>query len=216
MKILSLISLLLLVSSNMVAQDDFVNKMNDIKLSGKYFTAQSRGETEEEAFETCVRDILLQLTPGKYDESYVRSRVKRLSKPGTPCRVFVYLEKDYASHSAPQPPAKNTAKVERSIAQPDMSILSQLITDLKARPTIANAFHSFRAKKDLGLVGNYGLMKDVANSDAAYIVIYDADTDELMAILTPSTTGGRRNLITNSPDSYDNYHGKRAFWFTLK
>ena len=236
MRIPSLISLFLIVSSVM-AQDDFVNKMNEIKLSGKYYTAHSRAEREADAFEACIRDILSQLPTGQHDESSVRSRVKHLSKPGTPCRVFVYLEKENAQPSAPQLSASQPSYVQSPVTQPtvtqpsvpktvvvreqaviptDNSMLPQLVADLKARPTIMNAFNSFGAKKDLGLVSTYGLMKDAADTDAVYIVIYNSASEELRAILTPVSAGYRKNLITDTVDSFDNYHGEMAFWFTLK
>lgn len=217
MRILSLISFFLLFSSCMMAQDDFVSKMNEIKLSGKYYTAHSRAETETAAFENCIRDILSQMTSGQYDEASVRSRVKHLSKPGSPCRVFVYLEKGAVQPSAPQPSVSKTEEAKERAATPtDYSMLPRIVADLKARPSIDNAFKSFGAKKDLGLVSTYGMMKDATDTNTIYIVIYDSASKELKAILTPVTAGSRKNLITDTVDSFDNYHGEMAFWFTLK
>ena len=51
--------LALLVSSAycmLHAQDDFVTRMNEIKMSGEYYTAHNRADTEEVAFEKCVKD----------------------------------------------------------------------------------------------------------------------------------------------------------------
>ena len=78
------------------AQNDFVTRMNEIKMSGEYYTAHNRADTEEAAFEKCVKDIMVQLPPGIYDEAFVRKNAMRLTKPGGPCRVFAYLKKGTA------------------------------------------------------------------------------------------------------------------------
>ena len=227
------------------AQDDFVTKMNEIKMSGEYYTAHNRADTEEAAFEKCVKDIMILLPPGQYDETFVRRNALRLTKSGSPCRVFVYLKKGAAPQKkagmsqmvfkrdirsaepenrhemTPKPvtPKPVSSKPETSKTPTvcaDKSLLSRIVNDIQARPTINNAYNSFNAKKDLGMVSAYGLLNKVSNTDDVYIVIYDATTQELISILSPIQNGSRKNLITDTQDSFSNYHGVNAFWFTLE
>lgn len=241
--------LALLVSSAycmLHAQDDFVTRMNEIKMSGEYYTAHNRAGTEEEAFEKCVKDIIVLLPPGQYDEAFVRKNALRLTKPGSPCRVFVYLKKGAAPQKKtdmsqqikfkrdfqpeetedhyeikPKPVTPKPVSPKPEISSPpttnaDKSLLSRIVNDIQSRPTINNAYNSFKAKKDLGMVSAFGLLNRVSNSDDVYIVIYDATTQELISILSPIQDGSRKNLITDTQDSFSNYHGVNAFWFTLE
>lgn len=222
------------------AQDDFVTRMNEIKMSNEYYTAHNRADTEEAAFEKCVKDIMVSLSHGQYDEAFVRKNTQRLTKPGSPCRVFLYLKKsavpqkeadmsqikfkrDFQLEEAgdyheikPKPvsPKPEISKIPTTNA--DKSLLSRIVNDIQSRPTINNAYNSFNAKKDLGMVSAFGLLNSVSNTDDVYIVIYDANTQELISILSPIQDGSRKNLITDTQDSFSNYHGVNAFWFTLE
>lgn len=227
------------------AQNDFVTRMNEIKMSGEYYTAHNRADTEEAAFEKCVKDIMMQLPPGIYDEAFVRKNAMRLTKPGGPCRVFAYLKKGTApqkkeemsqivfkrdlqleeaedSHEikprpdTPKPIAPKPEIKKAPTANADKSLLTRIVNDIQSRPTINNAYNSFNAKKDLGMVSAFGLLNSVSNTDNVYIVIYDATTQELISILSPIQNGSRKNLITDTQDSFSNYHGVNAFWFTLE
>jgi len=227
------------------AQNDFVTRMNEIKMSGEYYTAHNRADTEEAAFEKCVKDIMVQLPPGIYDEAFVRKNAMRLTKPGGPCRVFAYLKKGTAPQKkkemsqivfkrdlqleeaednheikprpdTPKPIAPKPEIKKAPTANADKSLLSRIVNDIQSRPTINNAYNSFNAKKDLGMVSAFGLLNSVSNIDNVYIVIYDATTQELISILSPIQNGSRKNLITDTQDSFSNYHGVNAFWFTLE
>ena len=241
-----------------VAQDDFVNKMNEIKLSGDYYTAHCRGESEAAAMQQCLKEMMAQLGPEGYDENTVRSKMQHLTKTGSSCRVFVYVRKDAlqpknaggvrkneserkqivfkkshlledASETSAQnapgvmPPPPGPVNEERPkpvYKEPvaiggDQSLLSQLVNDIRGRATFVNALKAFKTKKELGLVADYGALNRVPDINSAYIVIFDAASDELSAILSPAASGCK-NLLTGTQDAFSNYHGVKAFWFTLK
>lgn len=220
------------------AQNDFAEKMNNIKLSGDYYTADDRNESEGTAFSKCISKIIDQL-PADYRSLYSKDEIagmsERLVKIGMPVRVFVYLNKNKLSKQAIKKnitlktdlkidnPVENPKPTPTPISNPEpipkpnmAKELQQLVDDIKARSDLRTTYHSFEAKKTLGIVSDYGAMKDINDTNGVYIVIYDAQTEKLSALITPVESGLRKNLLTGSFDSFSNYHGIKAFWFKIK
>lgn len=259
MRGLFFIMLFYICDASMLAQDEFVKNMNDIKLSGEYYTAHCRDYSEETAYQICVRDILEQIKlnhQGSYDEAFVRNKSMRMINEGKPCRVFVYLKKTAVSQTMvedsklvvkndipteevfkrqviqpapalePNPIQPKVEQVSLPLPQPMKEhainveqrerLVLDIVRDLMARNGISKAYDSFKAKKDIGIVSDYGILKNVQDTDFVYIVIYDNDAQAPCAILTPLEGGNRKNLVSGSQDTFSNYHGVAAFWFTVK
>ena len=80
---------------------------------------------------------------------------------------------------------------------------------------LAAAMNILKAKKNAGIILDYGAFAKGTNIDETYIAIFDRTTSAPMTVLSPTVDGKRNNLITKAEDSLSNYHGCKAIWISF-
>ncbi len=110
----------------------------------------------------------------------------------------------------PQPPQPPVAqRVEANNPQ------AQLARDIMAQKDLTAVMNNLKAKKNAGIILDYGAFAKGTNIDEVYIAIFDRNTNAPMTVLTPTTEGKRSNLISREEDSLSNYHGCKAIWISF-
>ena len=224
---------------------DVIAQINAIKLQGGHLTAQYSHEVVDSAFLIGARDILHQLNLkgyGVFKLDEILPKMGHLDMPrGNMTRVFTYLDmskiqkKDNVNASSEtitiQPKFKvNDETVSstrpnpvqaQAIQQPQIQKMetnnpqAQLAHDIMTQKDLAAAMNILKAKKNAGIILDYGAFAKGTNIDETYIAIFDRTTSAPMTVLSPTVDGKRNNLITKAEDSLSNYHGCKAIWISF-
>lgn len=127
------------------------------------------------------------------------------------------------STTRPTPPTP--VQVQTQYPQPTQSPVSQkveantpqaqLARDIMAQKDLTAAMNILKAKKNAGIILDYGAFAKGTNIDEVYIAIFDRTTNAPKTVLTPTTEGKRSNLISKEEDSLSNYHGCKAIWISF-
>ena len=91
----------------------------------------------------------------------------------------------------------------------------QLAYDIMAQKDLMATMNILKAKKNAGIILDYGAFAKGTNIDEVYIAIFDRTTNAPMTVLSPSVDGKRSNLVSKEEDSLSNYHGCKAIWISF-
>lgn len=188
--------------------DDPIEKMNNIKLEGTYYTGEATATTAQEA-EELAKLMLMENLDGKNVDD-LKSQLKKIEiKRGNMTMMFVYLPKNAkkeVTKTTPAPaltpsPKKTktfenyTPNTEKALSVIDQLLESQTYTAVET--IIRHAQYDNPAIK-------YGKPKDMANTDECYLIMIDQEWN-VAGIISPKTDMGRKDLKTNQVVSSKDY-----------
>ena len=189
-------------------EDDPIEKMNNIKLEGTYYTGEATAATAQEA-EELAKLMLMENLDGKNVDD-LKSQLKKIEiKRGDMTMMFVYLPKNAkkeVTKTTPAPartpaPKKTktfenyTPNTEKALSVIDQLLESQTYTAVET--IIRHAQYDNPAIK-------YGKPKDMANTDECYLIMIDQEWN-VAGIISPKTDMGRKDLKTNQVVSSKDY-----------
>lgn len=239
-RVLLLAALLLANGVAAVAQSAH-ERMNDIKLSGMYYTAESTAHNHDQAFMAAFNTLLSAINMEQMELGHspivarqLENHVKSLDiGRGQDVMVFVYVEKarlslmqdsEVSSGSAPTASAQpspsvsnpSTASTQPSAAQSPSTAASGALPDVVARLLNAESFTSAHWILDnacnAGEIAAYGTPRTMSHTDGCYILVVDADR-RVVTVLSPKTGGRRTNLRNGSVADMAGYKGCSAICF---
>lgn len=186
--------------------DDPIEKMNNIKLEGTYYTGEATAATAQEA-EELAKLMLMENLDGKNVDDQ-KSQLKKIEiKRGDMTMVFVYLPKNAKKEvkkptPVPTPTPKKTKTFENYTPNTEkaLSVIDQLLesqTYTAVETIIRHAQYDNPAIK-------YGKPKDMANTDECYLIMIDQEWN-VAGIISPKTDMGRKDLKTNQVVSSKDY-----------
>lgn len=211
MKKIYFILLTLLCHAYCFAQNT-VDEMNDIKLSGQYFTGEATGATEAEATQMALSNLIEMLANycedtdcAMVDETTIASNVKSMKmQRGDKQFVLLYVLRSIVNSTQSAPAAQpaqsmvnepTTQDDKKVVFHPNVSISSQ--PDIIQRICTLESFSGLEAVLDFaqntGNIVEYGKYKSISNPDACYLVMVNRDR-AIVAVLSPKTGGIRTNL----------------------
>lgn len=188
--------------------DDPIEKMNNIKLEGTYYTGEATATTAQEA-EELAKLMLMENLDGKNVDD-LKSQLKKIEiKRGDMTMMFVYLPKNAKKEvkkPTPAPARTPTPKKTKTFenytpnTEKALSVIDQLLesqTYTAVETIIRHAQYDNPAIK-------YGKPKDMANTDECYLIMIDQEWN-VAGIISPKTDMGRKDLKTNQVVSSKDY-----------
>lgn len=188
--------------------DDPIEKMNNIKLEGTYYTGEATATIAQEA-EELAKLMLMENLDGKNVDD-LKSQLKKIEiKRGDMTMMFVYLPKNAKKEvkkPTPAPARTPTPKKTKTFenytpnTEKALSVIDQLLesqTYTAVETIIRHAQYDNPAIK-------YGKPKDMANTDECYLIMIDQEWN-VAGIISPKTDMGRKDLKTNQVVSSKDY-----------
>lgn len=185
-------------------EDDPIEKMNNIKLEGTYYTGEATAATAQEAEEMAIL-ILIENLDGKNVDN-LKSQLKKIEiKRGDMTMMFVYIPKIAKKEvkkttPAPTPTPKKTFENYTPNTEKETSVIDQLLesqTYTAVETILKHAQYDNPAIK-------YGKPKEMANTDECYLIMIDQEWN-VAGIISPKTDMGRKDLKTNQVVSSKDY-----------
>lgn len=241
-KIIVAVTLLLLGTISLFAQKSVAEQINDIKRSRSYLYGEATMKTQEEAKETALE--LLELEVERYASEKkklksaenvvvreIKNNVESLDmKRGTMFRVFLYVKK---SDVIPINDADNTITIDREentreqpqlevngdpqpetvATAPSLSPKEEALQRIASLIQFSEARDCFVDLKSKGIIKEYGKYSTMRDGNQSYLLIYNRE-GLIEAVLAPGIDI-RKNIKTGKDDSLANYSGRGALWFTM-
>lgn len=199
-------ALFIMLMPNMVVfaqeEDDPIEKVNNIKLEGTYYTGEATATTAQEAEEMAIMMLMENLDGKNVDD--LKSKLKKIEiKRGDMTMMFVYVEKGTAKEvkkpslaTTPKKTFENyTPNTEKATSVIDLLLESQTYTAVET--ILKHAQYDNPAIK-------YGKPKDMANTDDCYLIMIDQEWN-VAGIISPKTDMGRKDMKTNQVVSSKDY-----------
>lgn len=217
------------------AQDD-AERMNEIKLSGRYFTAEATAHDQEKAFLSAYSMLLNTINMELMEEDkpvlssrQLESHVKSLDiQRGGDVMAFVYVERSRVAvmqgggSDGGAPTSHNESATvrpsvpESSAAQPSPSVssapkaavggLPDVIGKLVAAQTFMTAQWLLDNAMNAGEISGYGTPQSMGDVSGCYIVVVNDDKD-VVTVLSPKKDGARIDLRSGSVADMGQYKG---------
>ena len=183
-------------------EDDPIEKMNNIKLEGTYYTGEATAATAQEA-EELAKFMLMENLDGK-NVNDLTSQLKKIEiKRGDMTMMFVYVKKEATKEvkkPAPVPAPKKTFENYTPNTEKASSVIDQLLesqTYTAVETILKHAQYDNPAIK-------YGKPKDMTNIDDCYLIMIDQEWN-VVGIISPKTDSGRKNMKTKQLVSSKDY-----------
>lgn len=183
-------------------EDDPVEKMNNIKLEGTYYTGEATAATAQEA-EELAKLMLTENMDGKNVDD-LKSQMKKIEiKRGDMIMIFVYVKKKATKEfkkPAPTTNSKETFENYTPNTEKPSSVIDQLLesqTYTAVETVLKHAQYDNPAIK-------YGKPKDMTNTDDCYLIMIDQEWN-VAGIVSPKTDIGRKDMKTNQVVSSKDY-----------
>ena len=174
-------------------EDDPIEKMNNIKLEGTYYTGEATAATAQEA-EELAKFMLMENLDGK-NVNDLTSQLKKIEiKRGDMTMMFVYVKKEATKEvkkPAPAPAPKKTFENYTPNTEKASSVIDQL---LESQTYTAVETILKHAPYDNPTI-KYGKPKDMTNIDECYLIMIDQEWN-VAGIISPKTDSGRKDMKT--------------------
>lgn len=206
------IAALMIFALQGVAQNT-IEAINEIKLSGKYFTAEATAPNQDEATNQAMGNLRESI--GNYCEEMEIEEVgedrikanllqKTISR-GDAVMVLVYVpktivKKDESAHSnanASAPPTTSVSTTPSSTSSTVASHWPDIIKRVSEVETFAQLQYLLIKAVDNNLIAGWGKFRNMTNPDACYLVMMNADR-QIVGVLAPVKNGVRINVKTGS------------------
>lgn len=187
---------------------DSIEAINDIKLSGKYFTAEATASSESEAKELAFMGLMEKLYSyceemelAEIGEEKVKlALLSKCVKRGDVVLTMVYVAKEVINGKKPTitfTPNNNTITTIPHVSSVIAGLdVPNIIKQIKEIDTYASLQYLLNKAMDNGLIDNWGKYRTVSNPDVCYLVMINADR-QIVGVLSPNRNGVRTNLKTS-------------------
>lgn len=232
MKRLLLLACLIAASLVGHAQEAMQAAINEIKLSGKYFTAEATASNEADAKRMAMMSLMGNIAGYCEENEMVEVAEAIVSKEvesktmrrGEATLVMVYVPRSIVNGSAatatstarvqqPQetPPAPPKTPLAASTPQPSNVASRADVPNIISRLCGVDSYASMQfllgKAQDNGMVEFWGKYRTASNPDACYLVAVDVER-HVVGVLSPKHGGERTNLKTGAAVDTD---GMNAF-----
>lgn len=226
-KLVGLLAALLLSYCSVAAvyaQDD-AERMNEIKLSGRYFTAEATAHDKEKAFLSAYSMLLSTINMERMEEGQpvlssrqLESHVKSLDiQRGGDAMAFVYVERsrvavmqddssDGGAVCAPATFADQSSPSGSSASKAAVDGLPDVIGKLVAAQTFMTAQWLLDNALNAGEISGYGTPRSMGDVGGCYILVVSEDKD-VLTVLSPKKDGVRIDLRSGSVADMGQFKG---------
>lgn len=208
------------------------DRMNEIKLSGKYYTAEATDHDQDKAFVSAFGMLLGSINMALMEEEQptitslqLESHVKSIDiQRGADVMVFVYVEKSRLAlmqtnggGNATQPSAPKVqnhsesqpTKVQTEVRPAAPGVTPEVISRLVGVETFMSARWILDNARNMGEVSDYGSPRTMGNVEGCYILAVNEDKD-VVGVLSPKTDGKRTDLRTGAVADMSRFKGCAA------
>lgn len=188
---------------------DSIDTINEIKLSGKYFTAEATASDENEAKELAFMGLIGKLWDyceemdlAEIEENKVKASLQSKSiKRGNAILVMVYVDKGIVNGKDAKftfiPNSNTSMNTSQMPSGTNISGYPDVIQRICNIETYAGMQYFLDKAMDNAQIANWGKYRTMANPDACYLVMVNADR-QVVGVLSPKRNGARVNLKTNA------------------
>ncbi len=213
-----------------IPQDQSVSvkqKIQEIKLDGRYVFGESSNKEASIAYENAIDDLLFSANIIRTERGMVllnRASLNDSIPTLTYCRgeqinVFLYLPcsdvlaiSDTTGNVTVTVP--ETHDVDPAFFK-DSNIKNEILQNVLDREMIDNVWGYLDNQKKSGNVIGLGKARSVSEiPESAYLILYD-NHFRAVVVLSPHNNGQRCNVRTNAPESFSSYTGHGVIWFTM-
>ena len=188
----------------MLAQEQVLDRINEIKLDSTCLYGEATLKTQEAASALARKELAKEIVKWASKRDDVSEEmIKDISttltdsivmKRANMMRVFVYVKK---ARLISAPSSKDQTTLDKIMDVTSFFKLKEVMEPLYEQ----------------GLIKSYGKYTTMSEPSDCYLIIYDPDGD-IRAVLGKGIKA-RKNLLTGLEDSEHNYSGCGAIWFQL-
>ena len=207
--------LTLLVFPTLGFAQDSIDAINEIKLSGKYFTAEATATNEGEAKKLAFMGLMeklfgyceeMEIT--EIEENKVKAVLQTKSiKRGDNILMMVYVTKDIVDGKKPTivfTPNNNAVTTIPHVSSATVSLnMPNIIKQIENIDTYASLQYLLDKAKDNGEVEDWGKYRTVTNPDDCYLIMINTDR-QIVGVLSPNKNGVRTNMKTGKTMDSEN------------
>ena len=208
--------ILVLSHTGVVAQDvdDPVERMNNIKLGGNYYTGEATASSVQEA-EEMAKMMLQENMEGKNVKD-LQSQLKRIEiKRGDMTMMFLYVAKDAVTEVSKPVVAPHVQQKEVVNYTPHTEIKHAVIEQLLQSQTYTAAETILKHAQYDNPAIKFGKPADMTNTDDCYLIMVDREWN-VAGIISPKTAAGRKDMKTNQVVSSKDYLNCAVICLKLK
>lgn len=197
-----------------MAQDN-IETINEIKLSGKYFTAEATAPNVDDAKKLALMSLmenisgyceemeLPEISEGKVKTALLSKSIKR----GDAIMAMVYVPKDIVKANGtmtftPTTPASEV-NITATLANSHTSTtnvqegIPDIIKQISNVDTYASMQYLLNLAEDNGLIDSWGKKRMMGNSDDCYMIMVNMER-LIVGVLSPLVNGQRKNVKTGA------------------
>ena len=207
---------LVLSHTGVVAQDvdDPVERMNNIKLGGNYYTGEATASSVQEA-EEMAKMMLQENMEGKNVKD-LQSQLKRIEiKRGDMTMMFLYVAKDAVTEVSKPAVTPHVQQKEVVNYTPHTEIRHAVIEQLLQSQTYTAAETILKHDQYDNPAIKFGKPADMTNTDDCYLIMVDREWN-VAGIISPKTAAGRKDMKTNQVVSSKDYLNCAVICLKLK
>lgn len=191
-----------------MAQDN-IEAINEIKLSGKYFTAEATAPNVDDAKKLALMSLmenisgyceemeLPEISEGKVKTALLSKSIKR----GDAIMAMVYVPKDIVKvHDTvtftPNNHVAGASAQTNNLANTPVDV-PDIIKQICNIDTYASMQYLLNLAEDNGLIDSWGKQRLMSNPDDCYMIMVNIDR-QIKGVLSPMMNGQRKNVKTGA------------------
>lgn len=186
---------------------DHIEAINEIKLSGKYFTAEATAPNVDDAKKLALMSLmenisgyceemeLPEISEGKVKTALLSKSIKR----GDAIMAMVYVPKDIVKvHDTvtftPNNHVAGASAQTNNLANTPVDV-PDIIKQICNIDTYASMQYLLNLAEDNGLIDSWGKQRLMSNPDDCYMIMVNIDR-QIKGVLSPMMNGQRKNVKT--------------------
>lgn len=225
----------MLLTVSLASQAQSQKKINEIKRSGDYYYNYYSDIDADTALIRASRYVLMEINFDYHDEytmADVEPYLEHISlKRDSVTKMFVYVKKadvklfgqKKALRSSPEPGHSKQPSVTEAdstqlpqvaeVGQEAVFTPSEQTRQILALKDMQAAYNYLKAEQLAGRVESFGPMQKMKDLPACHAILFDAQTQSPVMLLSPETGGLRTNLSTGEVSSLASHRGYYVMCF---
>jgi len=227
--------LLILLTSCLASQAQSQKKINEIKRSGDYYYNYYSDIDADTALVRASRYVLMEINFDYHDEytmADVEPYLEHISlKRDSVTKMFVYVKKADVKLFGQKTDAKSSSKTDTQpsplsaktdsvqLPPPDeveeekVFTPSEQTSQILALKDMQAAYNYLKAEQLAGRVESFGPIQKMKDLPSCHAILFDAQTQSPVMLLSPEKDGLRTNLSTGEVSSLANHRGYYVMCF---
>lgn len=208
-----ILTIILLTFSLLGVAQNHIDAINEVKLSGKYFTAEATASNIEDANKLALLSLIENISGyceemelPKIPEDKVKAALLSKSvKRGDVVLVLVYVPRDIVKATGTMTftpynhasEANNTETITNSHTS-TVNVqegVPDIIKQISNVDTYASMQYLLNLAEDNGLIASWGKKRLMSNPDNCYMIMVNTDR-QIKGVLSPMMNGQRKNVKT--------------------